>query len=252
MAKEAEPFLKKIKSEYIRNFSQSGWNRAMKKLHVTEKQWLDMIRRRMSIEKFTSEYIYQGLTVSRKECKEYYNSHLDDYMIREKYDIQQVFAIEQNKQAVDMAAELLKDGKSFDEVARWFWEQSENRRERENRGMIRDMEVGVMPDSWENAVRKLKKGEISPVIKTQYGYHIIRLLDRTASREESFDQAQPAIARKLLAEKRETAMAIWFTKYDSSRLKVFDADFLQLPRYDREPVGKTVRDPASQNQESNQ
>ena len=54
---------------------------------------------------------------------------------------------------------------------------------------------GMMVAPFEEAVFSLKKMEISQPVKTQFGYHIIQVMDRNAV---TFDQARPAVAQRRL------------------------------------------------------
>ena len=63
----------------------------------------------------------------------------------------------------------IKDGKSFEELARDFSQCSSSR----HSGMLGEFPAGKMVPAFEKALLALKPGEISGIVKTQFGHHII-------------------------------------------------------------------------------
>lgn len=66
---------------------------------------------------------------------------------------------------------------------------------------------GQMVKEFEDVAFNLKKGEVSAPVKTQFGYHIIKLMDKTPALTAPEAQAFTSIGRKLLAEEKYTAVA---------------------------------------------
>jgi peptidyl-prolyl cis-trans isomerase C len=67
-----------------------------------------------------------------------------------------------------------------------------------NGGLIPNAESDAVDPAFVDAVKKLKKkGDISPVVKTQFGYHVIVLVDRIASRPRTFEQVKDNIIGEL-------------------------------------------------------
>ncbi|MBI4847801.1 MAG: peptidylprolyl isomerase [Nitrospirae bacterium] len=61
---------------------------------------------------------------------------------------------------------------------------------------------GQMVPEFEQAVLKLKPGEVSEPVKTRFGYHIIQLTDIKKGETASFEQSKESIQKQLLAEKK--------------------------------------------------
>ncbi len=59
---------------------------------------------------------------------------------------------------------------------------------------------GLAAPAFEEAAFRLKKGEISNVVETDYGYHIILVTDRQEARAVTYEQAEKSIKRDLMTE----------------------------------------------------
>lgn len=69
--------------------------------------------------------------------------------------------------------------------------------------------VGRVPEFFRVAFA-LKKGEISPVIKTEKGYYLIRLVEKQPANKKKFLQEKENLRQELLQEKQLTAYTTWF------------------------------------------
>lgn len=82
--------------------------------------------------------------------------------------------IERAKRKIENAKKQIESGVSFESIAKKINEDAT----KERSGDLGWFRHGMMVKPFENAVFKLKKGEISPIIHTKFGYHIIKLYDR--------------------------------------------------------------------------
>jgi hypothetical protein len=106
------------------------------------------------------------------------------------------------KKNADKALLLVKSGQSFDKVARNMSE-----------GQFKDQggdwgprPADQLPPFVVEAARKLKPGEMSGVIQSEFGYHIVQLMEVTAAGKVSLAQAEPEIRRMLLRERGNVAV----------------------------------------------
>ncbi len=128
--------------------------------------------------------ITEGVTVTPKEVKEYFSTVIDDSIpfINSKLSFQQiVFYPEITEADKKMTYDKLNDirngilaGKSFETQARIHsmdpGSASQGGKYKATRGM--------MVPQFDAAVFSLNVGEVSPIFETNYGYHIVTLLDR--------------------------------------------------------------------------
>ena len=65
---------------------------------------------------------------------------------------------------------------------------------------------------FDDAVFALKPGEISDIVETEYGYHIIKLIERSPARTRAFDEVRDQIKEQILARKRAQTLTTWLER----------------------------------------
>jgi peptidyl-prolyl cis-trans isomerase C len=89
----------------------------------------------------------------------------------------------------------IKGGASFDELAR---KESADLASARNGGELGWIRPGTVVKEFEDALAALKApGELSPVIESQFGFHIIRLEERRVAGIRPFDEVRPEIEREI-------------------------------------------------------
>jgi len=81
-----------------------------------------------------------------------------------------------------------------------------------------------MVPEFEEAVLKLKSGEISSPIKTQFGWHVIFLKERRKASAPEFEAVREELATKLQNEAVEARVNELTTAADIQRLEIEDLD----------------------------
>jgi len=97
------------------------------------------------------------------------------------------------KKKADRAILQIQSGQSFEKVAR---EMSDGQFS-EQGGDWGPRPAGQMPPFIVEAARKLKPGALSPVIKSQYGFHVVKLIEINQAGKVPLKQAAPEIRRIL-------------------------------------------------------
>jgi peptidyl-prolyl cis-trans isomerase SurA len=101
---------------------------------------------------------------------------------------------------MDEALAALKSGKTFDKVAEQY---SDDKFSKDKGGVLEPFGVGKYFPDFENAAFALKKpGDVSPVIQTEYGLHVLKLVKKIPF--QSFDSLQDNITRKVENDSRAT------------------------------------------------
>ncbi|MBK5347214.1 peptidylprolyl isomerase PrsA [Bacillus sp. TH22] len=123
--------------------------------------------------------------------------------------------------------EELGQGKSFEELAKQY---SEDTASKEKGGDLGFFEHGKMVKEFEDAAYKLKKDEVSEPVKTQFGYHIIKVTD-IKEPEKSFEQSKADLKKELVAKKAqdgEFMNDLMMKEIKKADVKVDDKDLKDL------------------------
>jgi peptidyl-prolyl cis-trans isomerase C len=108
---------------------------------------------------------------------------------------------EKQKEVVRVLAEL-RQGADFAEMAsQHSWCPS-----KKDGGDLGFFQRGQMVKPFEDAAFSLGIGELSDVVETQYGYHIIKVTDREDARTVGFEEAKPGIQAYLEGQRKQQAM----------------------------------------------
>jgi len=163
-----------------------------------------------------------GVSVSADDMRKYYEENASRYTVAEERRASHILikaakdapAAEKAKakaRAEELLAEVRKNPGSFAEVAK---KNSQDEGSAVNGGDLDWFGRGGMVKPFEDAVFSLKQGEISNVVESEFGYHIIELTGVRGGAKKSFDEVKAEIeeeVRKQLAQKRFTESAEAFT-----------------------------------------
>lgn len=113
----------------------------------------------------------------------------------------------------------LQAGKDFAELAK---AKSQDTGSAEKGGDLGELRRGQAVQEFEEAAFRLKEGELSPVVKTQYGYHILKGGAHVTA-VEPFDEVKGRIRRSLLQQKQqETFMAFMADLEKKAKTEIFE------------------------------
>ncbi len=113
--------------------------------------------------------------------------------------------------AEELLVQVKKTPDSFAEVAK---KNSQDTGSAAGGGDLDFFAKGAMVKPFEEAAFSMAKGDISPVVETDFGYHIIRLTDIKAPKQKSFEEMRPEIEtelKKQQAQKKFSEVADSFT-----------------------------------------
>lgn len=99
---------------------------------------------------------------------------------------------------------LIEKGKNFGDLAK---EYSDDQGSKEQGGSLGYFPRGRMVAPFEVAAFELEEGEISDLIKTDFGYHIIKLVGKRPEQQRSFDQVKEQLIAEVQKRKHEQVRA---------------------------------------------
>ncbi len=168
------------------------------------------------------EGVKKTISVPEGDLKTYYEQNVARLSGKEERRASHILvaaakdaSAEQRKAAKDKAQGLLaqvrKSPDSFAEVAR---KQSDDSASAKAGGDLNFFARGAMVKPFEEAVYTMKKGEISDLVESDFGYHIIRLTDLKQPKTKTLEELRPSIEADLrgqLAQRKYAEYAQTFT-----------------------------------------
>ena len=160
--------------------------------------------RNQSLARAAIDASLKDVTASDEDAKKFYDEHPDQFTQPERVHVRHIL-ISDDVTSADAIAKIqadLKAGASFDEVAK----SRSLCPSAAQGGDLGEVSKGQMVPEFEAAAFALKNpGDLSEPVKTQFGWHIIRLEGRTPSSVEPLDTVKPQLLQYLTNEKRNEA-----------------------------------------------
>ena len=145
--------------------------------------------------------------VSDDVLRNYYNSNINQYKVENRVHVEHILfktvgktdaeIAEIRKKAEDVLKQA-KHGANFEDLAKKYSEDDATKPKGGDLGWI--VEGQTVPE-FQQAAFSLPKGAISDLVKTQYGFHIIKVLDHENAHTKSFEEVRDSILQPLLDEK---------------------------------------------------
>ena len=149
------------------------------------------LRKRLVVQRVMRQY-QTPPTITDEQVRAYYDQNPD------LYSTMQIQAshilVKDEATAREILAEVKAHPEKFADLAR---EKSTDTTSAKKGGDLGLFGQGRMVSEFERAAFALKPGEISDVVKTQYGYHIITVTDRKEGERRPFDQVKEQIRATL-------------------------------------------------------
>lgn len=139
--------------------------------------------------------------------KAYYNQHLADYKVANSVHVEHILfktigktdaEVAEIKKQAESVLKQAKSGANFEALAKKYSEDDASKIKGGDLGWI--VEGQTVPE-FQQVAFNLPKGSISDLVKTQYGFHIIKVLDKQTAHTKTFEEVRSSILPILLDQK---------------------------------------------------
>jgi peptidyl-prolyl cis-trans isomerase SurA len=183
---------------------------------LTFEQYRTQLQEQLEKLKLVSMEVRAKIQVGETEMQEYYEANRAKYSEEETFRARHIFFRTNEKAPADdikhtMTTALMvlaeaKSGKDFEELAKTY---SEDPAARKDGGSLGSFKKGDMMPELETAILGMKPGEVSELVYTPSGFHIIKLEERTAGKVKSFESVKAEIEDALYRKKSEERFNQW-------------------------------------------
>jgi peptidyl-prolyl cis-trans isomerase C len=145
-------------------------------------------------------------------AREYYLSHKNEFVAAGVVQVKHVLVSNKDRSddeakarigEVEAAARAHPD--QFDALVEKY---SDDPSKKDNHGLIDDAGPGKVVAPFARAAEALKNpGDVSPIVKTKFGYHVLKLVAHQPDRQKSFDEIRGPLVQKLRSDWVDQRMA---------------------------------------------
>lgn len=195
---ELDKRIGEIKKDY-----GEGFSRMFAENKQSLEQWKEDLKKEMLFEKLVAVDVNVHVQVSEEEAEDYFNKNSDKYIAKPKVRVAQI--VVRDAATARAALRQLKAGADFSTVAR----EKSIGPEAGRGGDLGFITREVMPEPLDKAIFALYPNRISPVVKSQYGFHIFKVLEISPAKVKNFAESKQEVMADVRAMKEEAAFGRW-------------------------------------------
>lgn len=183
-------------------YDKESFQRLLEIEEISQSLWNTKQNNILMIKKLTEEILTSKIKISDKDLLEYFKGHKEEFQKGEQ--VRTLHIMVENEDEARRILKMIRKGKSFSELAKDHSLSPEGK----TGGDMGYFEAGQMPKGFED-VFKLKINKVSDIIRTPYGVHVFKVIDKKPERKMSFEESKKQIHAKLLREAQERAFQKW-------------------------------------------
>ncbi len=179
----------------------------------------DMLLNNFLATQYLQKVIIDKVTLSDAKARSYYKEHSESFktpeMIRARHILIKTdpsATDEEKKKIKARAEEILEKLKKGEDFAKLASEVSEDPGTKAKGGDLDFFPKGTMIPAFEEAAFSLKPGEMSGLVETEYGYHIIKLEEKKDAVLEPYEKIKEKVKDQALQEMKKAAVTDFVEK----------------------------------------
>jgi len=189
---------------------EAAYKKALEGMDISEQEIRAQIQRGLAVNQLLDTHVLQKITVTEEEGKKYYDDNPNLFkqpeqvkashiLIKVASDAKESEKIQARKK-IETVQKKVRQGEDFGLLAKDNSEGPAAQRE----GDIGYFSRGQMVKPFEDAAFALNVGEVSGIVETQFGYHLIKATDKKPARTIPYAEVQPMLEQHLKNEKAKT------------------------------------------------
>lgn len=196
---DIEKELEKIKSSFS---SEDEFNSLLAQYGMT----VDVLKAQLENELKVKKLLEKQVTIQDEEMKKYYEENKEQFNTPELVRASHILVDSQAE-----AEKILNDLKNGGDFSQLAMEKSKDELTKDNGGDLNYFARGDYPE-FEDAAFQLNVGELSGVVKSEDGYHIIKVTDKKEATSPSFEEVKDQIYEQMLNDEINNIYPDWMNK----------------------------------------
>ena len=214
IAKIKEQVGKQARSSGQDMSNQEAYEQALKQNNITEDQLREDIRENLPVQK-VQERVTGDAAPSDKEIQNYYEKNKEaQFTTPEQRCVRHILFNKDQKEKAEDVKQKLENGGDFAKLAK---EYSQDPGSAEKGGDLGCLGKGETVPEFEQAAFGAKQGEIVGPVKTEFGYHILKVTDVKSEQARSLQEVESQIRSQLGTEKQSEAFNKWIEEQKKER-----------------------------------
>ncbi|HKE34071.1 MAG TPA: peptidylprolyl isomerase [Candidatus Acidoferrum sp.] len=149
-------------------------------------------------------HLRQTLQIPEETLEKQYQANIQQYQVPNQVHVQHILfktvgqtdaLVEETRKKAEDVLKQAKKGAKFDELAKKYSEDPGSKDKGGDLGWIRE---GQTVPEFEKSAFSMAPGQISDLVKTQYGFHIIKVLEKQTAHTKPFEEVKDSIRTPLL------------------------------------------------------
>ena len=211
--------------------SETEFKKALDSIDLSEATLRSQLERDQAVRQLIDSQFAEKLTVSDEELKAYYDSHTNSFKKPEQVKASHILIKSESqtdesqkagaRKKLEMIQGKLKKGEDFGTLAKEYSEGPSSAKG----GDLGYFSRGQMVKPFEDAAFALQPGEVSGVVETRFGYHLIKVTDKTPETTLAYDDIKERLREYLKQEKRRREMGSYVESLrNKAKVEVFLKD----------------------------
>ena len=206
-----------------RGYTDKEFEMMLEEKKIPLLKWRQMAEEIILVEKVSKEVLSKKVAVSDREVSAWYKEHPAEFRTEERVHVRHIVTDTPEK-AKTLHDRILK-GENFAKLAI----NHSLSPDRSNGGDLGYFSRGTHPKEFDDVCFSLKPGQVSPVVKSPYGYHIFKLLDKSRPTQIPLEEVAPRIKGLLIKDRAKRARASWLDEIkQGAQIQVLEESLEQL------------------------
>ncbi len=195
--------------------SDDELERLLKQEGISMEEYRERINEEILLRKVRNIEVRSRISVTPREIRDFYEKNISEFLPPEQLRASHILFltpvdanddVERTKRSTaERVLEKIRKGANFADMARQFSQDPSASRD----GDLGVVKRGEVLPNFERVLFAMKDGEVSDVVRTRAGFHIIQLVKRMPRTPKPFSEAEVQIRDRLFQEKANTRFRRW-------------------------------------------
>ena len=195
-----ESNLRKAREGYL----EGAFEKTLDLEGISIADWEKSIEKKLLTNELIHQQVNSKVSLSDKELRDYYDKNHNEFHKKEQVKALHIM-VESEEEIREIQKELRSKQKTFPALAMEYSLGPEGAQG----GDLGYFEAGQMPEEFDD-VFKLKINKVSDIIKTPYGFHLLKVVDKIEERKMDFEESKSRVEKILLEYLQDQAFKKWF------------------------------------------